>query len=181
MGNNVLEEIQKIYSDVSEWVKFLEAKHAGLFAFWTALLIAVITSDVFAQMKIFWQLIVLVPIFIGSIINLISFIPFMNRLKWMRKKCYKKYSGLTRNAVFYCSVFVNTYSEEGDIDKSVEKYCKILKEYFVQDIEGKLSMDYMKQIIEVSTVATIKAYLFGCATIYIFGVSLIAVALLMIA
>lgn len=31
-----LDEVQKIYNDVSEWLKFAEAKHAGLFAIWIA-------------------------------------------------------------------------------------------------------------------------------------------------
>ena len=37
---NSLEELKCIYTDASEWLKFLEAKHAGLFAVWTALLSA---------------------------------------------------------------------------------------------------------------------------------------------
>ena len=42
-----MQEIQNIYTDVSEWLKFAEAKHAGLFAVWTAVLIAVMSIDGF--------------------------------------------------------------------------------------------------------------------------------------
>lgn len=176
-----LEEVQKIYGDASEWLKFIETKHAGLFAVWTAFFIAVITSDFFGNIEIFFKAIIIIPILIGILIDLASFVPFLNQSKMLRKRSYKYYSKNTGNMVFYVSIFIDTYSEEKDIEYSVERYKTIIAEENYDDLNTKIVTDYVKQIIDVSTVATIKAYLFNLATKYTSLIIIIAIATLIIA
>lgn len=176
--NNILEEVQKIYNDVSEWLKFLEAKHAALFAVWTALLIAVVTADFFVEAIILWKAVLVIPILVGSMINMISFIPFLNRCKFLRERCYQKYKTSTDNIVFYQAIFSKTYQSNNSEE---DKYKELLEEYFEREIDDKLTKDYIKQIVEVSTVASIKAYLFSVAVKYTMAVSLLVIAGLIIA
>lgn len=177
----MLEEIQKIYNDVSEWLKFLEAKHAGLFAVWTAMFIAIITIDDFWNIDIFIRTAVIIIILIGITINLLSFVPFLNRVLFLKKKCYEKYKKNKNNMIFYQSIFVSTYSEENKIQDSIEKYKQILSESFPQEPDGKIINDYIKQIIQVSEVAAIKAYLFNIATTYTFIIIIGGIVMLIIA
>lgn len=178
---SVLEEVQKIYSDVSEWLKFLEAKHAGLFAAWTAVLIAVFTLDGFIEWPMFEKAIVIIPILIGCGINLFSFTPFLNRCKLLKSRCYKKYYKYAGNPVFYQSIFVSTYNDENDMKISIGKYKKILENTFDNTLDDSLLTDYLKQVIEVSAVGTIKAYLFSIAAGYTFGLIILGIVMLVIA
>ena len=168
----MLDEIKTIYGDVSEGLKFLETKHAGLFAVWTALLIAIITNDGFEAWPILTKNIVIIPILIGATINLISFMPFLNKCRYIKKQCYKKYKDCKENSVFYQSVFVMTYREDERFDLSVETYknCLMSRMGDTQDISSKMSEDYIEQIVSVATVGTIKAYLFSLATRYALAV-----------
>lgn len=162
-----MQEIQNIYTDVSEWLKFAEAKHAGLFAVWTAVLIAVMSIDGFFDKMTIVRSIVLLLISIGALIDLISFVPFLNRLAFIKKLCFHKYHTYVGNSVFYQSIFIATYSEI-NLDESVKKYKAILAGKGLTFCNSELEKDYLKQIIEVSTVGTIKVYLFGIATTYAF-------------
>lgn len=175
-----LQEIQNIYTDVSEWLKFAEAKHAGLFAVWTAVLIAVISIDGFFDKITIIKGVILVAVLIGILIDLISFLPFLNRSTFIQKLCLHKYCGYTGNSVFYQTIFVDTYSEKG-LQDSVEKYSKILKRRGLKLCNSELEKDYLKQIIEVSTVGTIKVYLFGMAVTYVLLVLIICLLAIIIA
>lgn len=110
-----LDEVQKIYNDVSEWLKFAEAKHAGLFAIWIALLIGVVSTDLFSTLNMTLQVIIIIVILLGSSINLFSFVPFLNRFVWLKNHCFKKYSSIGENVVFYQSIFVKTYKDTGEL------------------------------------------------------------------
>lgn len=175
-----LQEIQNIYTDVSEWLKFAEAKHAGVFAVWTAALIAIISIDGFLNKITVVKGMILAVILIGILINLISFLPFLNRFTFIKKLCFHKYQSYTGNSVFYQSLFVDTYSEKG-LQDSVEKYSKILKGKGLKLCNSELEKDYLKQIIEVSTVGTIKVYLFGIAVTYVFVVLLVCLMAIIVA
>lgn len=67
---NPLDEVQKIYNDVSEWLKFAEAKHAGLFAIWMALLIGIVSTDLFLMLNMPLKVMIIIVILLGSSINL---------------------------------------------------------------------------------------------------------------
>jgi hypothetical protein len=177
-----LDEIQKIYTDVSEWLKFAEAKHAGLFAVWTAVFIAYITSDLFTSICTIQNVIIIVIIFIGIGINAFALSPFINRIKCLRKGCYNKYKTYSNdNVVFYQSIFIKTYSENNDVVESLNKYMKVLMDRGFPNLNDKLVQDYMRQVIEVSTVGTIKVYLFNIATKYVYLIMILLVVALIIA
>ncbi len=174
-----LDEVQKIYNYVSEWLKFAEAKHAGLFAIWIALLIGVVSTDLFSTLNMTLQVIIIIVILLGSSINLFSFVPFLNRFVWLKNHCFKKYSSIGENVVFYQSIFVKTYKD--NIDESIEEYKKILARKGFGVINDNLINDYIRQIIEVSTVGTIKVYLFSLAVKYTVIVMIITAVGLIIA
>lgn len=182
---NIINELQKIYNDVSEWLKFLEAKHATVFAVWTALFIAVVTSDTFQLFDVFYRAIIICIILLGIGINAISFVPLLNRSLLMRKICYKKYSKVDMsNIVFYQSIFVNTYVASKDLQERVNKYKVMLCERFdctLKELGDTYMKDYMEQIIEVSTVATIKLYFFQISSKYVATVLLLLMLVCIIA
>lgn len=180
MKADSLEELQKIYTDVSEWLKYAETKHAGLFAVWTAFLIAMLSIDEFYKISITLRIAALIIVCIGMGIDLLSFLPFTNRVDFLRKRCYKKYSSYHGNVVFYQTIYVDTFctKEEKNSENSVSKYKKILEGKKLQGLDEPLIQDYMQQIIEVSAVGIIKIYLFNIAIKYAFGVILIMLIIL---
>lgn len=180
---DVLEEIQKIYADVSEWLKFVEAKHAGLFAVWTALMIALVSSDNFLTNITIEKAAVFISILIGILVDLFSFMPFLNRCKILKKLCYNKYTKYQNdgNLIFYQEIFLSTYNQQIDLQESLKKYREDFERKGFELHNNKLAMDYLKQIIEVSTVGTIKTFLFNIAVIYAFVILLAGMCLIIIA
>lgn len=69
---NSLEELKYVYADVSEWLKFLEAKHAGLFAVWTAAIIALFSIEQFYNLTTWKQVILIIVAGVGIIISAIA-------------------------------------------------------------------------------------------------------------
>lgn len=168
---NSLEELKSIYADASEWLKFLEAKHAGLFAVWTAALIAMFSTEQFYDISIFLQGVMVAVVCGGLLIDLIALAPFLNQRERIKNKLqkatYEKYKMYDENAVFYITVFSKTYNTNTDYRaESVRRYKDILLQRGFQDLDTQLYIDYMMQIIDVSTVGSIKAYLFNLATKY---------------
>jgi len=174
-----LNEVQKIYNDASDWLKFAEAKHAGLFAIWMALLTGIVSTDLILVFNIEIKIIIVIVILFGSSINLFSFVPFLNRSEWLKSNCYLKYSSIEENAVFYQSIFVRTY--KNNIDDCIQEYKNILMRRGLTNLDNKLTIDYLRQIIEVSTVGTIKCYLFNLAIKYTVVAMLVAIVGLIIA
>ncbi len=164
---NISEELAKIYGDVSEWLKFAETKHAAVFAAWIAILIAALSIDKFYALSIFWNVVIIIPILVGMAINLMAFMPFTNRSKMLRNRCKTVYGHIEENCVFYQSIFVHTYNENWKLKEQMEKYKTMLESSFEHPAYTKLDDDYVTQIIEVSTVATIKIYLFSLSVKYI--------------
>ena len=166
-NNDIKEDLEKIYSDVSEWLKFAEAKHAGALALWTALIVAAFSVDNFYLLSDPLQICIFAALFFGMLINVFAMMPFTNRIYWIRKLCYNKYKGYSGNLVFYQSVFVSVGSPEKSLDDKVSKYKEMLKEEYGCLPQGKLITDYIKQIIEVATVASIKTFLFSVSIWYL--------------
>ena len=180
----MLEELQKIYTDVSEWLKFIETKHAAVFAVWTAMLIAVLSIDAFWDLELYKMILILIPLFVGIIINLLAFMPFLNRWTCLKEHCYKIYDNnqsMCNNRVFYQSIFVQTYVSGQGTDAAVVKYKNLFQSSSDSFWQEVLAEDYMRQIVEVSTVATIKVYLFGISVKYLFGILVLIMAGLIIA
>lgn len=84
------------------------------------------------------------------------------------EKTYSKYKDCGENSVFYVSIFVKTYST-GRTCRSEEyrKYKEILQNRNLGNLDDLLCKDYINQIIDISTVGSVKAYLFDIATKYI--------------
>lgn len=168
MNNNDLkDDLEKIYGDISEWLKFAEAKHAGALVLWTALLAAAFSADKFYLLCHLQQVCLLAALFVGMLISVFALIPFTDRVYWIKKLCFNKYKKYTGNLIFYQSVFVSVGSPEKSLDDKVSKYKEMLREEYGSLPQGKLITDYMKQIIEVATVTTIKTFLFSISAWYL--------------
>lgn len=165
--NDLKEDLEKIYSDVSEWLKFAEAKHTGALVLWTALLVAAFSTDEFYSLCDLQQVCLIAALFVGMLINVFAMIPFTNRIYWIKKMCFDKYKKYSGNLIFYQSIFVSVGSPEKSLDDKVNKYIEMLKEEYQDLPQGKLITDYIKQIIEVATVTTIKTFLFGISAWYL--------------
>lgn len=176
MDKDVLEELKSIYNDVSEWLKFAEAKHAALLAGWTAIFAIVAGIDDFRVScpKVYFA--VLIVIMLGIVGNIVAFIPFVNRCKWISKKCfthYEKKSG--NNCIFYQDIFIKSYNKESD------EYANVFNKLSNLEIQSKLEKDYVSQIVNVAKVATIKTYMFYLAAVYTMIMFIIGVLFLLIA
>ncbi|MBR5597605.1 MAG: hypothetical protein IKW30_09395 [Lachnospiraceae bacterium] len=163
----VKEELKNIYSDVSEWLKYAEVKHAGILVFWTALVVAAFSVDKFYNLTDELQIYILLAMVLGILINIFALVPFTNRIKWLKKMCYNRYKEYAGNLVFYQSIFVSVSLPNLTLDEEADRYKEILKEEFGYVPQGKIITDYIKQIIEVATVATIKTFLFSISAWYL--------------
>ena len=149
---------QTIYQDINEWLKFAETKHAALIAAWIALWIGIASLEIQDPFVIV-QYTALVCIVICGFVNFLSFLPFLNKSEYLKERCIKKYGGTTDNILFYLSVFIQSAPETTGRNT--------YKANFMNSLEGgdsapcKLLDNYLDQIIDASTVATIKVYLFG--------------------
>ena len=172
----ILQELQTIYADVSEWLRFAEVKHAGLFAVWTAILIAVVNIDSFFNNITIGKTLFIIVILVGIAIDLLAFFPFLNRCEIIKQWCYREYRKYSGNSLFYQSIFVDTYGAD-----PVNKYSTILTGKGLVLKNSELEKDYLKQIVEVSTVGTIKVYLFRIAVLYLLFILILAMIAIIIA
>ncbi|MBS6161140.1 MAG: hypothetical protein KIC52_07800 [Firmicutes bacterium] len=172
----ILEEVQKIYNDISEWLKYAETKNAGVFAVWTAFLIGIATSDIYWELHIYIQILLLFPLLFGLMLTTLTFLPFLNRISFLKQMCYRKYKGTRKqkNILFYQDVFVAAGYKE-DRSEAVEEYRKLFSKKVGRIVQGELVDEYFQQIVDVSTVAIIKIYLFGISVRYIFILLLIVI------
>lgn len=175
-----MEEMHKIYTDVSEWLKFIEAKHAGLFAVWAAILIAVISSNEFWYIIAWKKTIVIVIILVGLLLNMVSFFPFLNNMCFIKRRCYRRYYPTKENSVFFQAIFIISYNEEKN-ESSIEKYRDILISRGITLPNNMLAVDYLHQIVDISVIAVIKTYLFEIAIKYIVSICIVFIILLIIA
>lgn len=67
------------------------------------------------------------------------------------------------------------------MNDSIEEYKKILTRKGFGTIDGDLINDYIRQVIEVSTVGTIKVYLFSLAVKYTVVIMIITIVGLIVA
>ncbi|MCD7990272.1 MAG: hypothetical protein LUK37_00170 [Clostridia bacterium] len=177
-----LDQIKDIYQDINEWLKFIEAKHAGLFAIWIALFVALLSENEHFSVHLTIYTTLLILLLLGAFINLISFMPFLNKSNFIRRICYNSYKKISGNKVFYQSVFVDTYSSDAyNATISCNKYKQLFSTDFDLSCTSSLLDDYIRQVIEVSTVATIKTYLFGLSIKYAIITSIIIIVGLIIA
>lgn len=160
---------QTIYQDINEWLKFAEAKHAALLAAWIALWIGIISLDLQYPFTIV-QYTALICITLCASINFLSFFPFLNKSDIIKKLCRKEYNAAPDNVLFYISIFIQSANQN------------VYKTNFMNSLGGTnisssgLLDHYLNQIIDVSTIATIKVYLFAIS-LKLAAASLIVVSL----
>lgn len=84
-----------------------------------------------------------------------------------KENYYKKYvKKMNVNVVFYKSIFLVTYNENKE-EFLYEEYKNILMTRGMVLDNNNLVNDYIKQIVDVAGVATIKAYIFEIAVKYL--------------
>ncbi len=178
----ILEEVQKIYNDVSEWLKYAETKNAGIFAIWTAFIIGMVTSEIYWELHISIQIILLFPLLLGLMFTTLTFLPFLNRIPFLKQMCYKKYKGTRnlKNIMFYQDIFV-VAGYQDDRTEAVEKYRRLFSQKVGRIVQGELIDQYFQQIVDVSTVAIMKIYLFGLSVRYVFILLLMVMVRFLIA
>ncbi len=184
-SNNIQEDLEKIYADVSEWVKFAEAKHAAALALWTALIVAVISLDGFAESMKSWVFCaVLIILVIGMLINVVSFVPFLNMSKVMRRVCYwwiDNHKPLNNNLIFYQNIFLMVGGPTLSLQQRCDNYKNKLKSFNLSIPQDVRIDSYIEQIVSVSEVAAIKMFLFDIVARYIFVLLLLGVVCIVIA
>lgn len=170
---NALEEAQKIYADISSWLNFCEIKHAGMFAAYIALFIAVLQLEILRYEAV--RAGVLLIMLFNIAIHVASFFPFLNRNKYVRYRALAALKNILKqkNRVFYQSIFVQSNQIDRNVIKDIrENYKKFFLEAFSncssEDQQmviktGSLLDNYLDQVVEVSVVASVKAYLFEIA------------------
>lgn len=159
-NQDAIQELKDIYSDVSEWLKFAEAKHAGFFA--AGIAVVAIILDKCQGISVKSCLAIIIPILL-MIPSLISQIPFLNQHPFLVRKTaqyYKKKNiaeNIMQNNVFYLGIFIRS---QADLNMFKSEY---LQQIRAEDQSDILLNSYLDQIIAVSKVASIKYYLFEVA------------------
>lgn len=144
MSANADEQLQAIFNNVNDWLKFAETKNAALVAADVAILIGV--ASLFEEASS-WLLIYLILLasFVGLslVIGLISFLP-ATKIPWLRKPATIREK---RNVLYY-----------GDIaDQDVESYLELLKSVLKEGVEPTpIGKAYIEQIIINSKIAVKK-------------------------
>lgn len=167
----MLEELKDIYKENIEWLSFAELKNGALLTI-SGVLLGIINQYLEKDFIILYEYLCLLVIFICAL----SFVPYLNTNKFIvkniRKECLKKgYKNCieARNIIYYNCIFMSTKND----------YIQALKDIILNDNQyaiNKLEENYIDQIYQISTIASIKYYLFKLALI-IFGIILIALML----
>lgn len=170
----VVENMRDVMLDISEWIRFLEAKHAGFIAADIAIIVVLLDKTRGNENWIWYLVIVL--LLLDMLPSIYAEIPFMNQVGILVKHVRKYYNKKqpAPNSLFYISIFVHS---QHDLEKFRKDYIFIMGEKSGH-IE-KLENDYLSQIIELSKVASIKTYLFYIA-IRNLGIILLLLLLLVI-
>lgn len=154
-------EIKYIYDDNYRWLIFVEAKHMAMVTLLVSLIALFNDKDsimyfdnaiIRSFIMLFWG--------ISLLISLSSFLPWLNRSRFLLNRCKWHNREIDLNAFFYRSIF-NMATEESDIGFLNKYYDYLFDKYCVDDKTLiNTNMDIINQIIDISKIATIKCYLF---------------------
>lgn len=174
-GRKALCEIQKIYDDVSKWTNYFEVKHAAMLAAEVALLVGIIKIQI---SFIAIQFIFIIFLGITMIINAISLMPFLNRKLKFVKWCRKDIKNASENLVFYQSIFALSIDQNSGVDTR-DNYKRKFLAIFNINLQQcpKLINNYLDQVVEVSIVVSVEAWLFKIASTFLFVVLVITMIL----
>lgn len=172
----MIDEIKIIYEENIQWLNFAELKNGALMTACIAILAVV------SQLNIYFYLKCVLMIFsaLVSIVCMTSFIPFLNQNEWIKKLAKKKFKRKNQsslkdnNIIFYVNIFL---SDKDDYKKALIEIVNNGKDYTFNRLEN----NYISQLMKISTIASIKYYIFNVAVKIFFAFSLFLVASIMIA
>ncbi len=152
----MMQYLKEIYDDNTNWLNFAELKNGALLAISGIFLQIIIDSIDMLYLR--WSLVILCAITI--LLTGWSFIPFLNSNKpitWLAKKFYGRKNNnslVAENIFFYVNVFLSTEDEYTQAVKNITNITNELNE---------IEKNYIKQIISISTIASIKYFIFSIA------------------
>ncbi len=163
----MLDELKDIYKDNINWLTFAELKNGVIITVSGVFLGIINTCIKNNYIKSCFFILCVITILISGM----SFIPFLNNSKLIKNiakkhyiKCGNKNCKDSENIIFYIAVFLST----------MEIYISSLKEILIgsntYELTG-LEKNYVTQIYQISTIASIKYYFFKCAC-YVFAIML---------
>lgn len=176
MNNNFIDNLKEIYNENIQWLNFAELKNGALLT----LVIAILNIVAQANFSLFIKNFFIIYLALIALICLSSFIPFLNKNRWIRKYAINKYtkgyngSLLSKNIIFYIEIFID----------GKEKYRKALREVLNKGNSytfSTLEENYIEQIIQISAIASIKYYIFKIAIELFSIMSLLMIVCIIIA
>jgi hypothetical protein len=167
------EDLKYTFNNINEWLKFAEAKNAGLLALNAACIIGILQSEsAFSNDIIFFKGILLTLFCISSCLCLYSILPVLN--KWFR---------------FYKKLDTNEFNAQksnlnalyfGDISKlSAEQYIELFE--FKHNLQlTNPEKDFGNQITNNAEISWQKYRIFTCAVWLSYIAFLVAISLIII-
>lgn len=168
-------EVKYIYDDNYRWLIFAEAKHIAMVTVIISLITFLNDKDglvYFDDVIITCSVMVLWGI--SLLISLSSFLPWLNRSRFLLRRCKTQNKEVAINAFFYSSIF-NMAMENSDLGFPNKYYDYLFENYCIGDKKLiKANKDIINQIVDISKITTIKCYLFDLSLkITLFAVLLI--------
>ena len=156
----VLTELKDIYNDNIAWLNFAEVKNGALLT-----LTGIILTTFYNLSNCIWLKSIFVSLCIFIIlINVCSFIPFLNNnilVKKLAKKYYQwckfKSTNKQNNIIFYVSVFLS--------DNDTNEYENVILHFFNANNLSPIQKNYIEQIKQISIIASIKYFFFTIAVL----------------
>ena len=176
MSEEIKQTLKSIYDENIQWLTFAELKNGALLTIMVAIIGIISQIDMSLWVKSFFMVYSIVII----LICIFSFIPFLNQKELVKKcaKCwYKKtYKGsfASNNIVFYAEIFTDG---KENYKRAVKKILNLNASYSFSAIEK----NYIEQIIQISTISSIKYYIFKMASIFFCIMSLCTIIAVIIA
>lgn len=154
-------EVKYIYDDNYRWLLFIEAKHIAMVTLLISLIALFNDKDGLVYFDdVITRCLLMVLWGISLFLSLCSFLPWLNRSKFLLKRCKKQSRKMTVNGFFYNSIF-NMAMENSDIGFLNKYYDYLFENYCAGDkMLIKSNKDIINQIIDISKITTIKCYLF---------------------
>ncbi len=143
------DDIKSIFQNVNEWLKFAEAKHAGMIVLNSGIIFGILSIYKDYKTIVSWELIIVIIIVFGIsiILSLISLFPIT------KNKTTNKTTETTPNLYFFGSLSkLNENEFKSELQKSYPNY------QF-----NRIDEDIINQIIVNSNIATKKYKLFKIA------------------
>lgn len=160
--------LKGLYHDVSEWLKFGEAKNAALLAFNGVLIFGLLQLDTINKFKFLYGTVstCVLILAINIVIILCSFLPARSQDNKTKNIAFSVEQALYKNYLFYGNL--------GQIND--DQFTKVIKEKYGFNIdENNFTRDLSLQILSVSAIARRKNNFFTLCTYITIAVFLILI------